>query len=237
MNEQEIKETAIQQYKIWAKENRERIAKQITDISKLEIDDNPVSVFMAGSPGAGKTESSIQLIKNFNKPILRIDTDVYREYFKDMGYDGKNSHIYQGAASLITERVHDHALKNKLSFVFDGTFSNYTKAIENIRRSLKKQRLIQILYVYQEPLLAWEFTKKREEVEGRRILRDNFITQFFGSRESVQKIKDELGELVKVDIIIKDIDNSELEYIRNVNNISNHIKTKYTLQSLDNILQ
>ena len=232
-----LAEHDIENYKKWAKANREIIAQELTDTSLLDTDDNPVSVFMAGSPGAGKTESSVQLIKTFHRKILRIDTDEYRKYFESMGYNGSNSHIYQGPASLITERVHDHALKKRLSFVFDGTFSNYIKALENIERSLRKGRLVQILYVYQEPILAWDFTKKREQVEGRKILKENFINQFFESRETVQKIKDKFGENIKVDVIIKDIDNSELEYIRNVSVISSHIKEKYSLQELQNILQ
>jgi UDP-N-acetylglucosamine kinase len=226
----------VEEAKKWARQNREVIARDLTSLSLYTSDDTPVSVFMAGSPGAGKTESSKRLLENFHSKVLRIDTDEYREYFKELGYDGSNSNLFQGAASLITEKVHDYALKNSLSFVFDGTLSNYEKAVENIQRSLKKGREVQILYVYQEPHLAWTFTQKREEKEGRKILKETFVAQFIGSQETAQKVKDTFGEKVSLDIIIKDIDNTELEYIRNAQIIQNHIKKKYSLQDLNTIL-
>ena len=59
--ELKIKENAEE----YARLNKNQIAKDIT--SKYESELNPVSVFMAGSPGAGKTESSIWLIKELSK--------------------------------------------------------------------------------------------------------------------------------------------------------------------------
>lgn len=58
MNE-EIQAAAIQ----FAKRNKVRIAKELTDKKIYAPDDLSVSVFMAGSPGAGKTEFSKNLIK------------------------------------------------------------------------------------------------------------------------------------------------------------------------------
>jgi predicted ABC-type ATPase len=222
--------------KKWAKSHREKIAKEIMSSGFLS-EKSPVSVFMAGSPGAGKTESSIRLLETFSSKVLRIDTDEYRKYFSHLGYTGDNSHIFQGAASLITEKVHDYALSHGLSFVFDGTFSKYEKAEDNIKRSLKKGRLIQILYVYQEPELAWEFTKKREEKEGKRILKDNFIKQFLHAREVVEKIKNTFGDSVKLDILVKDTNNKELAYYTNTKDIKSYIKKEYSLQELENLLQ
>ena len=71
--------------------------------------------------------------------------------------------------SILVEKINDLALKQKQSFILDGTLSNFDKAKTNIEPSLKKRRPIQILYVYQKPQLAWDFVQKREKVEGRRI--------------------------------------------------------------------
>jgi hypothetical protein len=66
-------------------------------------------------------------------------------------------------------------LKQRQSFLLDGTLASYEVAQGNIERALGKGRLVQILYVYQEPLLAWTFVQAREACEGRRILRKDFI--------------------------------------------------------------
>jgi chromosomal replication initiation ATPase DnaA len=52
--------------------------------------ENPVSVFMAGSAGAGKTESAKALVAEFEAAspgsrLLRIDADEFRKEFP--GYD------------------------------------------------------------------------------------------------------------------------------------------------------
>lgn len=123
---------------------------------------------MAGSPGAGKTEASIELlaiVETNGSEILRIDPDELRHKFPN--YTGDNSWLFQKGVSVLVERVHDLALKQKQSFLLDGTLSNYDKAQENISRSLKRHRAVQILYVYQDPMLAWEFVQSREAVEGR----------------------------------------------------------------------
>lgn len=225
--------------KKFAKENKNNLAREITDVSLYKSEDTPVSVFMAGSPGAGKTESSIRLIeelsKNDKSKILRIDADEYRKYFDE--YKGHNSHIFHGAVSLVVEKVHDFSLNNKQSFIFDGTLSNYKKACDNIQRSLKRGRLVQIIYVYQEPLLAWEFTKKREENEGRRILKEDFISKFLESRNTANLLKKTFKDDITLDLIIKDIDNSELRYEKNIKNVDDFIKNNYSLQELRNQLE
>lgn len=229
----------IEVVKKFAKENKNSLAKEITSLSIYKSEDTPVSVFMAGSPGAGKTESSIRLIeelsKNDKSRILRIDADDYRKFFKE--YQGHNSHLFHGAVSLIVEKVHDLALSNKQSFIFDGTLSNYKKAVENINRSLKKGRLVQIIYVYQEPFLAWEFTQRREKSEGRRILKEDFIAKFLASRSTVNHLKETFGDKIILDLIIKDIDNSELKYEKNIKNVDDFIKNNYSLQELENQLE
>ncbi|MDU9025920.1 zeta toxin family protein [Pseudomonas corrugata] len=52
--EQAISERAV----VFAKQNRTRIARDLACLETYSSDEYPVSVFMAGSPGAGKTEVS-----------------------------------------------------------------------------------------------------------------------------------------------------------------------------------
>lgn len=183
----------------WVKSNRQALARKYTDLTKYPAETNPVSVFMAGSPGAGKTEIARALARRSNEPLLHIDPDIYRADIP--GYTGNNSAIVQGAAVLIMERVHDLALKNKQSFILDGTFSDTTKARQNIQRSLNKDRDVVILYVWQPPAKAWEFVVAREKVEGRAVHFDKFAAQFIAARETVLTMHREFDKNITIQLI------------------------------------
>lgn len=60
MSDAEVTNLAINE----AKKIKKRLAKFLVDGNAQE--DNPVSVFMAGSPGAGKTEMARIMIKHFS---------------------------------------------------------------------------------------------------------------------------------------------------------------------------
>lgn len=70
-------EQVIKQSIAFANANKKRIAHELTSL--YHADEFPVSVFMAGSPGAGKTEFSKNLLSLFSdnsrKQVLRIDAD------------------------------------------------------------------------------------------------------------------------------------------------------------------
>lgn len=117
MSDEEICAQAIE----FAKQNKSRIAKELTDPAKYAPEIVPISAFMAGSPGAGKTEFSKSLIKileeDSERRVVRIDGDEVRPLIP--GYIGNNSHLFQGAISLIVEKMHDLVLHRKQSFVLD----------------------------------------------------------------------------------------------------------------------
>lgn len=231
--EKKIRESALS----FARDNKKAIAARLTDTARFTSEEEPVSVFMAGSPGAGKTEASIELlamVEADGAEILRIDPDELRHEFLD--YIGDNSWLFQAGVSVLVEKIHDLALKQKQSFLLDGTLSNYSKAKENISRSLKKDRLVQILYVYQEPALAWEFVKSREAVEGRRIKPEHFIAQYFEARDVVNRLKRKFGADIRVDLLLKNTDNTHKLYKAGVDQIDNHIPEKYTLADLEKLL-
>lgn len=230
-DELKIKENADN----YARSNKKRIAKEIVD--KYESELNPISVFMAGSPGAGKTESSKWLITELTgkeDTILRIDPDELRKFFLE--YNGENSNIFQSATSFLTEKIHDLAIDQKKSFVFDTTFSKIDKAYKNIQRSLDHNRLIQIIYVYQDPIQAWKFVKAREIKDGRHIPKEAFIEDYFNARSVVNKIKKDFPQIILY-LIVKNIDGStKQEFRENVDNIDFYIKENYTIDTLNNML-
>ncbi|RYV02077.1 Zeta toxin [Shewanella sp. OPT22] len=229
--EQEIELRAVE----FAKKNRTRIGRELSDIKKYPADNQPVSIFMCGSPGAGKTEASKVFLEAFSDAnIIRLDPDELRGYFED--YTGNNSYIFQKGVSFIVERTLDFIFKNDQSFVLDGTLSNFNIACKNIDRSLNRERTVLVIFVYQEPLLAWEFVQAREKVEGRKIKLETFIEQFLGSQAVIRQIKAKYGDAVKVDLLLKSTDGSPREYRDNIKYIDDHINKKYSRSELERLL-
>lgn len=230
--EAQIEEDAL----AFAKANKKAIARRLTDKTIYLPEENPVSVFMAGSPGAGKTEASIELLKEIDgPPILRIDPDELRSQFP--AYAGANAYLFQRAVSVLVEKIHDMALEQRQSFLLDGTLSNYEVAHKNIERSLGRRRVVQILYVYQEPRLAWEFVQARELAEGRRIRPEHFIDQYFAAREVVNRLKREYGSAISVDLLLKNNDNTNRLFKAGVDKIDYHTPEKYTRADIEHLLQ
>lgn len=229
--EQRIEDEAIAFAK--ANRNKTEIAKRRTDVTKFPPDTHPVSVFMAGSPGAGKTESSFRLIERLTgeqDSVLRIDSDELRLEFSE--YNGSNSYLFQGATSILADKMQDMALHNDQSYVFDGTLSNLERARENIQRSLDHKRLVQILYVYQNPLQAWKAVQSREKRDGRMVPRESFIEQYFLSHKNVNTLKAEFGKRIRVDLIVKNIDGTDFRYKENIDTIDSHMVERYSKDTL-----
>lgn len=235
MNDEEIRVQAIE----FAKQNKLRVAKKLTDPTIYEPDAVPISVFMAGSPGAGKTEFSKSLIgvleRDQERRVVRIDGDEVRPLIP--GYTGGNSHLFQGAVSLIVEKMHDLVLHEGQSFILDGTFANYDKAADNIRRSLAKSRPVLVFYIYQKPEVAWRFTQAREEAEGRNIPKSAFVEQFLGAKETVGRVAAEFGERATIFFVKKDYEKNAVEHIAEVGrktaSIDGHIEEHYTKSDLE----
>lgn len=198
---------------------------------------------MAGSPGAGKTEFSKNLVRLFestkNKTkAVRIDGDDLRSYFS--GYTGNNAALFQGAISILVEKIHDTVLHNGQTFILDGTFSNYDRAARNVTRSLAKNRTVVIFYIYQEPRTAWKFTLAREITEGRNIPKKAFINQFLGAREAVDAISREFQDKVGVFLVRKNFETNEVEDIIMIGehgkHIDDYIEERYTSDVLEELL-
>ena len=220
MTDEDIKEAAI----AFAKANKKAIARRLCAKDQYPPEKDPVSIFMAGSPGAGKTEASIELIDAVG-PTIRIDPDELRSEFPM--YAGGNAHLFQGGVSIVVDKMLDLVFDHDQSFLLDGTLTNEPKACYNIDRSLKHKRAVQVLYVYQDPCQAWQFVCAREEMEGRRIDLETFVGQYFESRRVVNALKAKYGADIKVDLLLKNNDGSNRAYQANVQNIDHYAPEAY----------
>jgi UDP-N-acetylglucosamine kinase len=223
--EQEVPDEALKEQAVrFAKDHKKEIALRLTSTDLFPSEREPVAIFMARSPGAGKTESSIELIANVG-PILRVDPDELRAEFPD--YNGTNAHIFQGAVSILVEKILDMAFKNRQTFLLDGTLTNEGKAESNIDRAARKGRTVQILFVYQDPCQAWQFVQAREAVDGRRIDIETFIYQYFEARRVVNAMKEKFGSRILVDLLWKNNDGKQRSYEANIRDIDHHCPEAY----------
>lgn len=217
----------------WVKSHaREIIAQFCGSCVKVNT---PISLFMAGSPGAGKTEVSRSLMNKFETVPVRVDADEIRAMCP--GYTGGNAHVFQKAASKGVNILYDHALASELHVIMDGTFA-YGNALENIKRSLDKKRKVELWFIYQDPLKAWEFTKARESLESRHVSKDQFIQAFLCSKTNTIEAKRSYPDSLILNLLVKNIDNSEGELQLNVQSdeLDRYIARSYTAEELATIL-
>ena len=230
--DEELSNAAIKHMR--QKEILNSLVARFCDPVKYPDDSHPISVFMAGSPGAGKTEFSKNLIKEIGHGVIRIDPDEIRDLIPQ--YTGGNAHLFQYAVNIGVDKVFYHALSHSQNFILDGTMSNFNKAYENIERTLKQRDFVQIFYLFQDPVIAWGFTKKRERVEHRNITKEAFIKSFFGSKETVTKIKETFKDRIRLTLVIKNFTNNQEEFKKNIEKIDNHLKQRYNIEELEGTL-
>lgn len=229
-DEKEITEEAL----VWVKANKKTILAKYANFPSVA---KPISIFMAGSPGAGKTEFSKHLIANILNAsgyIVRIDPDEIRMSLPC--YIPGKAELFQSAVSVAVEKIHDFVIHESMSFLLDGTLSDLPKARSNIDRSIKKGRTVFIQYIYQPPEIAWRFTMAREKVEGRNIPKDVFIQQFFAAHDNVDILKKEFGDKVRIDLIERDISKNSYKMTLNILGIDKYIKNRYTAKSISELL-
>lgn len=216
-----------------AKAMKKKLAKSMID--HLPEEESAVSVFMAGSPGAGKTETAKSMISQFRQEhdveVVHIENDELRKEFED--YQGFNSSLFQRPATLLVEAIHDRALKKKVSFLLDSTLSSFDKAKSNIERSLKKNRYILIIFVYQDPEQAWCLVKAREVVEGRRVPAEVFVNQFLESQRVVSELKRLFTNQIDIIFMEKNLDGTREKPYFNVSDIDALLGKKYNRTSLE----
>ncbi|HEY6736838.1 MAG TPA: zeta toxin family protein [Candidatus Saccharimonadia bacterium] len=223
----------------FVKANKRNLIERFANPQEFTSTPHPETFFMAGSPGAGKTEWSRNFLQAYKEThgvnILRIDPDDIRAAIP--GYTGNNSDEVQGGAALAVQKILDHALTKNLSFLFDGTFAKYDLAHQNIERAIRHDRRPVVLYVHQDPLVAWDITKARELREGRMVPKETFINAYFSSRENVNQCKAEFGDKMYLYLINKNADTLQYKYEINITNVDHYLKAPYTRELLEEKLK
>ncbi|NOQ31752.1 MAG: hypothetical protein GQ570_11580 [Helicobacteraceae bacterium] len=92
----------------YLKENRELLYN--TYLDAYSPINEKVVYFTAGPSGAGKTEFIQKFLKT-EKNLVHLDIDIIRNFFRTIGYDGKNSDIFQKPASYGVQFLFDEIIK------------------------------------------------------------------------------------------------------------------------------
>lgn len=202
----EVEQSAIK----YLKENKEYMFEMYLNI-KFPIDEK-VAYFTAGPSGAGKTEF-IQRFIEIESNLLHLDIDNIRNFFQPVGYNGKNSDLFQKPASWGVQFLFDEAIKNRdLSLVIDSNLSHFQTAKENILKLLKQNYKIEIFYVFNDLEKCFLYTKKREAVTSRVVPEDVFFKSVIKSRSTTYEIK----KLFSKEIILNVIDKRDNSYHENI---------------------
>lgn len=112
------------------------------------------------------------------------------------GIQDRVAELFQDAANKAVNLLFDYAnKKGGQNVLLDGTFA-YGNWRENVLRSIDHGRNVEIYYLHQDPLIAWDFAKKREKEQGRAVPIEVFIKSYEQSRQNAQKAKEIFGDKV-----------------------------------------
>lgn len=215
----------------YAKAHRKEFFEQVIDGYVPDVE-HQRAIFMAGSPGAGKTEVAKGL-KRLYPSAIRIDADRFREDFP--GYNGQNAAQFQRGAAFLVDTVFDRLVKKHYSFILDGTFA-INKSLQNVERVLHHGYKATICYVCQDPIVAWNFTKGRAEKEGRVVPKDRFINAYYESRENFLTGCKKLGDQVGNIVVYKSYDNNIADVSLDVLNPELVLPPLYDRKYLEGVL-
>ena len=222
----------------YVKDHKKGLIEKFASKDKYPSEKYPFSIFMAGSPGAGKTEFSKSLIRKLEQgtetKVVRIDADEIRNTLPQ--FDGRNSDLVQPAAALGVEKLFDHVQSNNQNVILDGTFANYEISRKNVRRAVQRGRIVVVAYVYQRPEIAWLFTKRREYLEGRVVPKQVFIDAFLSAGKNVERVKREFGTAVAILVVTKDWEYKTKNTYFDVSDVEKCLPESYTRDDLESVV-
>ncbi len=198
--------------KSWINSHKKDFANKLISESGAKSDGQKTAIFMAGLPGAGKTEFTKSLIRLSNLNVVRLDMDEIAT--KIDGYSPEIADRYRAGASALLNKTYDIVVKRGIDFIMDGTFSSKS-ALFDVRRAISHGYKVKIIYIFQDPKIAWNFTLAREKVEHRAIAIDGFIDSYFKITKNIKDVKIECDKII-LDVVVKNKDNIVGDYKEDV---------------------
>ncbi|GAB0174220.1 MAG: hypothetical protein HHAS10_00990 [Candidatus Altimarinota bacterium] len=147
------------------------------------------AIFLAGAPGAGKSEFLETIFSDLKSNFIVIDIDAYRKMFR--GYNGENASEYQKASVRVADKILKYCFHNHLNFIFDGTFRSYEKVKQNLDQCMHYERKVMVTLIFQEPRISFYYTFLRKMYKMRNVPVPVFIDGFYSSIENAFRARDE----------------------------------------------
>lgn len=214
----------------WVREHKKDFARKMIRDAGVERSKEPTAIFMAGLPGAGKTEFTKSLIRQVGVKVIRLDMDEIAAQIDS--YSPQKADKFRAGASALLNRTFDKVMSGHYDFIMDGTFGG-AMAVQNIDRVIRHGYAVKVIYVHQHPKIAWQYTQARERVEHRAIDLDGFIESYFRTIGNLHGLK-EYNSDIKVDVVVKNDSNAIKEWRRNilVKDIDQIVKVEYNREEL-----
>ncbi|WP_455155364.1 zeta toxin family protein [Streptococcus vestibularis] len=221
--------------KAYAKEHKQAFIAKVVK-GKVPVLEEKLAIFMAGTPGAGKTEVVESLMEFANdEELCVIDSDRFRAQFP--GYNGSNSSDFQPGATYLVNTTFDYLLKEGYSFILDGTFGAHQDVvIRNVKRALKRDYHVILCFVYQEPLRAWLFTKSRTKLEGRKVPKEVFIRSYVQMIDNLSIVKETFNDAISYRVVDNSVGYVKGRMPRMVDDLLDVVPRFYTRQELEDLL-
>lgn len=215
----------------WVRSHRKEFVRKLISNSGAVKTAHPAAIFMAGLPGSGKTEFTKSWIENSGLKVVRLDMDEIASQIDT--YSPRKADKYRKAASALLNRAYDKVVNGRYDFIMDGTFGGGS-AVQNIERAVKHGYHVKIVYIYQSPKLAWEYTVAREKIEHRAIKFDGFVEVYYRTLNNLKKLDDLALKNVFLDLVVKDAQNRITRTYDDISikDIDQYVKIEYNEDDL-----
>ncbi|MFZ1811963.1 MAG: zeta toxin family protein [Candidatus Saccharimonadales bacterium] len=157
--------------KLWVKDKSNQRIVLEKCLKKFHPTASKIAIFMAGIPGAGKTEFVQNTLMEMSD-FIPIEHDALVEFIDF--YQPENYYKYRSAGSVLVSKLFDECIKHGYDFIFDGTLS-HEQSIRNIRKTIHEGYRVNIIYIVQDKAAAWQLTQAREQLKKRAIERKSFL--------------------------------------------------------------
>lgn len=203
----------------------------------------PIAYVMAGIPGAGKTEFLDSIVeglelKNQYGEFVRIDLDQIVTIYP--GYTPKTYAKFRSQGNNVLARCIDELRKARYNMMIDGTFSGTSgSSIRNVEKLLENGYRVSMVYMYDRPEIAWEYTKLREQETNRGIDKDGFSNSCKNISANIQEalLKFRSNPEFTISIVKqKKLRDRQYDIITSQNEIDKIVATGYNIDKIKETL-
>jgi predicted ABC-type ATPase len=143
-------------------------------VDSCPTDDAPVAIFTGGGPCSGKSAVVEHLKEVVSRRLAVLDADKFKEglpEYREMvgqGDDTAANYVHEESSQLVKAAV-ARAIRKRVSFVYDSTFSNPDFIRGTIKRLRAEGYKVVIGFADRPPELAYVSEVERAKDTGRKV--------------------------------------------------------------------